>query len=203
MTNNRPQTNEKPGDDTQVLKAQTRLLRLYSERRQKGGWRRVADDLGISNVSYVFNFAVHGKLSGNPEVLAVLMRGKPISERKPMDQLEQKLFNMMRFHHIGQAHAIKKRDLLAALYGAEAARDESYNNPHDRKLRSMIETLNHDHGALICSSPSAGYFYASSLTEGLRAVEHLEKRARTQLDNTSHLKRNLQENFGGQLEMDV
>ena len=55
---------------------------------------------------------------------------------------------------------------------------------------------------VICSTPADGYFWASSLREGQEAVSHLEKRARTQLDNTSHLRRNLQRKFGGQLTLE-
>ena len=116
---------------------------------------------------------------------------------------EQQLLNLMRYFHVGKDRAIKKRELLREIFGLEAAHDESYNNPFDRKLREMIEHLNHDCGALIFSSSDAGYFWASSLDEGLHALEEPERRARTQLDNVNHLKHNLQRIFGGQMKMGI
>ena len=116
-----------------------------------------------------------------------------------MDILEQvKLTNILKQHR-GVKNAIKKRDLLKEMFGIETAEDESYNNVDDRKLREMIEELNNEHGGLICSSSTAGYYWAEDLKEGLAAVEAAKRRAATQMHNASSLEKNLQDAFGGQL----
>jgi hypothetical protein len=203
MTNNNVPSDVNQEDDPKTLLAQNRLLKLYSKLKRKGGWRAVADRLGIKNVSYVHRFALHGELPNNPEIRQALLRGRAVQERKPedMDEMMQRLQYVMSTWHVGKEKAIKKRDLLTEIFGEGAGKNESYNNPYDRKLRSMIEELNHDHGGLICSTPDAGYFWASSLTEGLDAVEASNRRAVTQLDNAKHLERNLKNQFGGQLEL--
>lgn len=210
MRNNKTLPNAETKVDLRVIRQQTRLLKRYSELRLKAGeprpsgYRALADEIGV-NVRYVFEFVTKGLLPTNEDVREKLLEWRPggPKEAQPMEGLMLKLYNLVRLHHIGKKSGIKKRDLLRELYSEAAARDESYNNPYDRALREMIKELNHDHGALICSTSKDGYFWASSLGEGLRTVERDEKRARTQLDNTSHLRRNLQQAFGGQLEMEM
>ena len=92
-------------------------------------------------------------------------------EPKMMDLQQQKLYDTLKFFHVGKKHAIKKRDLLRELCGTEAAENESYNNVDDRKVRGMIETLINDFGALICSSPDAGYWWAENLDDGMLATQ--------------------------------
>jgi hypothetical protein len=192
-------------DDLDILHAKTRLKRLYEKLKKKGGWRAVAKQIKVPNVRYVYNFVIHNKLPINPEIRVALLRARPARERKPKDMnpLMQRLEYLMRQWHVGMDKAIKKKDLLVEIYGPYAVEDQSYNNPYDRELRNMIEELNHDHNALICSTPSDGYFWASSLSEGLSAVEASTRRAATQMDNAHHLERNLKQAFGGQLSMEV
>jgi DNA-binding winged helix-turn-helix (wHTH) protein len=102
--------------------------------------------------------------------------------------------------HQGQGKAVKKRDLIVALWGEEAARDESYNSRYDRSLRGMIEAINQE-GGLVCSSPKHGYWWASSLEDGLPAAESLKGRALTQLENANRLVENIKAEFGGQLRL--
>jgi len=187
-------------DDAKVELAKTRLLKLKSEHKS---WHRVADYLGI-NVRYVWEFYWKGMLPSNVDIRRILMSGKPADkEIKEMDPLMQRLHYVLSTWHVGKGKAIKKRDLLKEIFGDYAAQDESYNNQYDRRLRSMIEELNHDHEGLICSTPDAGYFWAGSLSEGLSAVEQNTRRAATQMDNAHRLERNLKQKFGGQLEMKV
>ncbi len=203
-------TNGHPALDQKSLRAVSRLKRRHRQLARKGGFRALADEVfrGLVNVkpnmSYVYEFVMNGKLPANEEIREKLLTfGTKPQEKKPMDILQQKLFDTMRFYHVGEGKSIKKRDLLKEIYGPDAAADESYNNPNDRRLRQAIEEINHDHEGLICSSPDAGYFWASSLSEGLEAVDASTRRAATQMENASHLKRNLQRAFGGQLRMEV
>jgi hypothetical protein len=205
MANNKKPSLGTSWDDLEHLRAKTRLLKLYSKYKRKGGWRGVQKYLKLPNVSYAFEFVTKGKLPGNPDIRKVLLRGRPARERKSKDMnpLMERLEYLMRQWHVGMDKAIKKKDLLVEIYGPYAVEDQSYNNPYDRELRNMIEELNHDHNALICSTPSDGYFWASSLSEGLSAVEASTRRAATQMDNAHHLERNLKQAFGGQLSMEV
>ena len=113
-------------------------------------------------------------------------------------QDKSRLLHYLQTYHRGQGKAIKMRDLLAAIYGADAAQDRSTNNPDNRKLRKMIEELINE-GEPICSSASSGYWYADSLEDGLNSVTENESRALTQLANTRKLKQNILDKFGGQM----
>lgn len=64
---------------------------------------------------------------------------------------KHKLVEILREHHNGRDNAIKIADLLTEMFGEETARDRSTANPHNRKLRAMIEEINNQ-GGLICSS---------------------------------------------------
>lgn len=111
-----------------------------------------------------------------------------------------KLLAYLRNYHTGKDKAAKKRDLLAALYGKDAAKDESYNNILDRKLRKMIEELISE-GKPICSSAQCGYWYAASLTDGMESVQENKSRALTQLENVKRLEQNILNEYGGQIGM--
>ncbi len=116
---------------------------------------------------------------------------------KTDEATKTRIIHLMKGYHCGKARQIKKRDLLAEVYGQGATRDESYNNLQDRKLRKMIEEIN-DEGGLICSD-SSGYFWAASLDDGLDAAERNRARALTQLENANHLIENLKAEYGSQL----
>lgn len=203
MKNNRTTFGAILKDDITTVQAKRRLWKRYGELRQSGGYRALADEVGM-NQMYVWEFMTHGMLPSNEELKELLLNWRPAESRKelkPMDKMMQKLHDTIKFEHVGAEKGIKKKELLRKLYGESAAADESYNNVQDRQLRKMIESLNHDHGALICSSPKCGYFWPSTLSEGLQTVERLEKRARKQLSNTGHLERNLKLVFGGQADL--
>lgn len=111
---------------------------------------------------------------------------------------KNKLLYHLKNSHTGKDKAAKKRDLLAALYGQDAAKDESYNNMLDRKLRKMIEELITE-GKPICSSAQCGYWYAASLTDGMESVKENKSRAMTQLENVKRLEQNILDEYGGQM----
>lgn len=115
------------------------------------------------------------------------------------DDAKQRLFMVMQSHQ-GIKRAIKKWDLVTAVYGPGAAVDRSSNNKYDRSLRALIEETNSE-GGMICSSPSAGYWWADSLDDGLPAAEALEGRALTQLTNARHLLQNIKTRYGGQMRL--
>lgn len=116
------------------------------------------------------------------------------------EELKGRVAWYLKTYHVGQDKAIKKRELLKALFGEQTSQNESYNNMDDRVLREMINLANEE-GALICSSSRCGYWWADSLADGLKSVRENEARAKTQLHNTSVLEANLQKAYGGQLEM--
>ena len=116
------------------------------------------------------------------------------------EYLKDRLKLLMRNYHLGQDKAIRKRELLAELYGPTKAKDESTNNPYDREMRSMIEQINAEDNGLICSDSTHGYWWAASLSDGLPAAEKNVARALTQYGNAKHLEENLHKAFGGQLD---
>lgn len=117
------------------------------------------------------------------------------------DEYERmKLLALLKSQHLGRTRAVKKRDLLRELYGAEAEADRSYNNPFDRKLRKMMEELVQA-GYAVCSSAQCGYWYASSLDDGLGSVRENKSRALTQLGNAERLEQNILAEYGGQMGM--
>ena len=111
-----------------------------------------------------------------------------------------RLLHILKHRHVGQSNAAKKADLLLEMWGADAAKDKSYNNQYDRSLRSMIEDLVGE-GHPVCSSPSNGYWYAASLEDGLPAAEQSKARALTQLGNAERLHKNIVAMYGGQMSL--
>jgi hypothetical protein len=114
---------------------------------------------------------------------------------------KNRLLSLMKTFHVGQEEAIRKGELLVEVFGPEASKDKSYNNPFDRELRAMIEWINREETGLICSDTKNGYWWAASLSDGLPAAEKNVNRALTQLENAKHLEDNLRQAFGGQLEL--
>jgi len=117
------------------------------------------------------------------------------------ERVKTQLVYILRTYHVGQGKAIKKRDLLREIFGQSVAEDESYNNLQDRQLRDAINKANNEEGALICSSARLGYWWAASMSDGVGAIEENKSRAMTQLANVSALEKNLQKEYGGQLEL--
>jgi len=111
---------------------------------------------------------------------------------------KERLLTFMRSYHVGKGSAAKKREILAHLYGSEAANNESYNNILDRKLRKMIEELINE-GSPICSSAQCGYWYAANLNDGMESVTENKSRAMTQLANVTKLEKNILKEYGGQM----
>lgn len=111
-----------------------------------------------------------------------------------------RLLYLLKSRHTGQGQSAKKSELLTEMWGADATADKSYNNQYDRSLRAMIEELVQG-GEPICSSPTAGYWYAASLEDGLPAAEQSRARAMTQLSNANRLTENIKKAYGGQLAM--
>jgi hypothetical protein len=54
------------GNDKNIVRARNKLIRLYNEFRQSGGWRAVAKARGSKNQQYIYNFAMHGIEPTNP-----------------------------------------------------------------------------------------------------------------------------------------
>lgn len=110
----------------------------------------------------------------------------------------ERLASYIREYHRGEAKAISRADLCAYLFNSTAG-DISNNNMHDRMLRNMIEELNRDFGAVICSSTKGGYFWADKLTEALTCSNTALARAKTIRQNAEALAENARRQFGNQL----
>lgn len=106
------------------------------------------------------------------------------------------LIFIMQNRHRGQANAAKGNQIISELWGEDAAKDKSYNNPHHRSLRAMIEDAIHNDHALICSDSVRGYWWADSLQDGMKAAEANRDRANTQKKNAEALIGNLMQQYG-------
>lgn len=111
-----------------------------------------------------------------------------------------RLTHLLKSRHAGKERAAKKSELLTEMWGAEASADRSYNNQYDRSLRDMIDELNQC-GAVICSDSSRGYWWATSLEDGLPAARQKISRGVTIMEGGKRLEQNLMSVYGGQLEL--
>jgi hypothetical protein len=174
----------------QIENARRRLKTAYlTHGAGNGGWRRIAAKMNV-NLRTVYEFAERGILPASAVIRDVLLRGYP-SEPQPMDALMLNIRDELRARHIGEGNAIKTRELLQVLGVSQMS---------DRQLRHAIEKINHDHQGLICSSPWSGYWWSSGMGD-LDAVEAAFHRAKTQLDNAAHLRRNIIREYGGQIPL--
>lgn len=103
---------------------------------------------------------------------------------------------LLEMRHKGRPNAAKGIQLIEELWGADAARDRSYNNPHHRSLRTMIEELNREEGSLICSDSTKGYWWAADLQDGMVAAEQNLNRAKKMEKNAETLIGNLMKTYG-------
>ena len=113
---------------------------------------------------------------------------------------KQRLLNLFLTQFCGNHRAGKKRDFLKAMYGNGVASDESYNNSHDRAFRLMVDALIED-GYPICSSSGDGYWYGTSITDGMASVKEGYSRANAIRERADKLEKNLLEKYGGQFGM--
>lgn len=110
-----------------------------------------------------------------------------------------RLRKILRERHCGKENAVKTDALLMELF-KEPQAGFHYGNLYGRALRAMIEDLN-NHGDIICSDTAHGYWWASSLEDGLPAAKARLKRAGTQFKNARKLTDNLRRHFGGQIDL--
>ncbi len=82
MTDNKIQADARAKDGQIIERAQNRLKKAHSLKK-RGGWRAVAADLDL-NVRYVYDLAVKGIVSPNPDTRRKLGLPRVMpSERKP------------------------------------------------------------------------------------------------------------------------
>ena len=79
MAANRTTRLEIAGDDVTIVRARKRHYRRYRKIAKSGGWRAVADELGV-NVGAVYNFVAHGIEPQNLEDRSRL--GLPLRPRR-------------------------------------------------------------------------------------------------------------------------
>ena len=91
--------------------------------------------------------------TGHPPQMGTFGEGKQYAEYAS-EEMKGSLVRLF-LSHQGIERAMKKRELIAALWGEEAARNESYNSRFDRSLRTMIEEVNAE-GGMVCSSTRCG-----------------------------------------------
>lgn len=125
-----------------------------------------------------------------------------LNHKHSIDDIGRRIVYLLARLHVGKPNAIHRRQLLQHLY-PDADLSDLNRSRHDRYMRATIADLIREHGALICSSADAGYYWASTLEEGLASVEQAEGRAMNIIANTHALKLNLRQHFGGQLQLPV
>lgn len=103
---------------------------------------------------------------------------------------------IMQMRHKGNKNAAKGSQLIAELWGEDAAKDKSYNSRYHRSLRTMIEEINTSDKGLICSNSTDGYWWASDLQDGMVAAENNLNRAQTMEKNAKTLMGNLMNEYG-------
>ena len=108
--------------------------------------------------------------------------------------------NCMKKKHLGQENAAKLGELLEELFGLSerGVKDAAYYNS-GRVLRKAFETINQEYGGMVVSDTERGYWYASSLNDGLDAVEKNRSRARKILENAHQVEANILSAYGGQM----
>lgn len=80
------------------------------------------------------------------------------------EQLETEVLFWLKRHR-GRQNPIGRWELVAKIFGAGAALDESDNNPADRQIRETVERLR-KRGVLICDmGDGTGRFLAETLEE--------------------------------------
>lgn len=109
----------------------------------------------------------------------------------------REVMRIMRKNHLGMAKAAKKEELMRELFGV--TKHTTKYDSTERVLRMAIEVANQDFCALIVSDTVHGYWWASSLEDGLDPAERNMSRARTILDNAKKLVDNLKSEYGGQM----
>lgn len=116
-------------------------------------------------------------------------------------EIEENLLEILQRNYCGKIHAIKSNDLVKVIFGSPAAQDRTYNSYYGRLLREIIEGLIQK-GNPICSSSSQGYWWPTSIKDGLPSATSRTRRALTQLKNARQLENNIRRHFGGQIRME-
>ncbi len=161
MADNRPACAAVAPVDPKIVRAQKRVLRLYKRLRRKGGWRAVQFTIGSANVSYVYDFAVHGVVPADLHEREVLLHWRAT----PADALtayllgtEVRILAILEEHH-GELQKIHGPDLKAELARLGHV-------VRERPMRAAIHELRR-RGKLICSlaGKDGGYWLAASMAE--------------------------------------
>jgi hypothetical protein len=118
-------------------------------------------------------------------------------EHRTSPEFIAEVIRYMKNKHFGIANAAKKDQLIVDLFGIDHGHGEFANT--ERLLRRAIELANQEHGALIVSDTTNGYWWASGLKDGLEPAEKNMSRALTILDNAKKLVDNLKDQYGGQI----
>ncbi len=151
-----------------IARVRDRLQKRYSELRESGGWRALADEIGrdmqvVINHRYVWDFCRTGSLPANPIVRHALLNWQPKGEEHMVDLsypsgLERAILSVLDYHH-GREKAIGRDELVNDLVGMGYRENE-------RVVREAIKQLRRQ-GHLICSIPGndGGYYLAGSLAE--------------------------------------
>lgn len=80
------------------------------------------------------------------------------------DELDKQVLFFLKDHR-GQGRAVGRWELVAKIYGHEAALVQNDNNASDRQIRNAVERLRRG-GALICDmADGSGRFLAQTLDE--------------------------------------
>jgi hypothetical protein len=104
---------------------------------------------------------------------------------------------VMKQSHLGRENAAKLQTLADEILGIKPDA-QGYAN-ETRTLRRAFEIINTEYGGLVVSDTERGYWYASSLNDGLDAVDALKSRAKTILSNAHKVESNIINAYGGQM----
>ncbi len=181
--------------DTRVIRAQTRLLKRYSELRQMGGWRVLADeisrDVGLRvNQRYVWEFCRNGILPSNLDVREALldwrpnggssMTGKSVYEQILADLAAGEMTSLQReiFAALRRAYpsSLSRQQLVKMIHGYEP--QDINNDAGDRKNRKAIQALRDQMIPIASSSGEAGYRLDVSEPVIRRMIAEWESRRR-------------------------
>ncbi len=155
-------TEAAPALEERIRQAQNRLQARYAELSDSGGWRTVAQEVGM-NLRFVFEFASKGTLPVREDLREKLLNWRKHGNKgQPWTQypegLEKAILEVLNFHE-GRDQAIGRGELVAILERRGYQRTE-------RTMREAIKQLRR-RGHLICAMPGedGGYYLAASLEE--------------------------------------
>ena len=102
--------------------------------------------------------------------------------------------------HRGRKNRISRWDLVASIFGMDAAARRSNNNPFDRKIREVISQWR-DTDLIVSSSGTGGYWLAADMNDVETIANEYVSRSREMEARARNLRRRGAEVFGPQIPL--